>query len=178
MWRCHLWSYCPSYCKNPFNLGRIIKSVRAGDGIAGRGPMYGIPTLRVDGGDVRAVYNAVVAARRRALGLSVSGSDQSTPSSPGPVLLECMSYRSGHHSTSDDSTRYDMPVLHSTPYAFGARRAFSCKVDNNRKQAVWQKDASGAFASSATVRGLGVRPCVDLGVRLPDARCVSRMHSC
>ncbi|GIL73474.1 hypothetical protein Vretimale_17694 [Volvox reticuliferus] len=92
-----------------------------GDGIAGRGPMYGIPTLRVDGGDVRAVYNAVVAARARALGMPFNrGAVTSTPgtsggnlgigsetsSGPGPVLLECMSYRSGHHSTSDDSTRY------------------------------------------------------------------------
>lgn len=66
-----------------------------GDGIAGRGPGYGIPSVRVDGGDVRAVYNAVREARARAL----SGQG-------GPVLLECMSYRSGHHSTSDDSTRY------------------------------------------------------------------------
>ena len=31
----------------------------AGDGIAARGPMYGMPAVRVDGGDVRAVYNAV-----------------------------------------------------------------------------------------------------------------------
>ncbi|GLC56792.1 hypothetical protein PLESTB_001149300 [Pleodorina starrii] len=83
-----------------------------GDGIAGRGPMYGIPTIRVDGGDVRAVYNAVVAARARALGLG-SGSGSGSPEgssggggAPGPVLIECMSYRCGHHSTSDDSTRY------------------------------------------------------------------------
>jgi hypothetical protein len=39
----------------------------AGDGIAGRGPGYGIATLRVDGGDARAVYNATAEARRIAL---------------------------------------------------------------------------------------------------------------
>lgn len=39
----------------------------AGDGIAGRGPAYGIPSVRVDGGDVRAVYNATAAARDIAL---------------------------------------------------------------------------------------------------------------
>ncbi|KAG2491597.1 hypothetical protein HYH03_010163 [Edaphochlamys debaryana] len=94
-----------------------------GDGIAARGPMYGMPAIRVDGGDVRAVYNAVQEARRRALALpppappaasaaSASPGDAAaaaaaaTPSAPGPVLIECMSYRSGHHSTSDDSTRY------------------------------------------------------------------------
>eukprot|EP00195_Chlamydomonas_chlamydogama_P008912 CAMPEP_0202899442 /NCGR_PEP_ID=MMETSP1392-20130828/7669_1 /ASSEMBLY_ACC=CAM_ASM_000868 /TAXON_ID=225041 /ORGANISM="Chlamydomonas chlamydogama, Strain SAG 11-48b" /LENGTH=364 /DNA_ID=CAMNT_0049585617 /DNA_START=182 /DNA_END=1276 /DNA_ORIENTATION=+ len=65
-----------------------------GDGIAGRGPMYGISAIRVDGGDVRAVYNAVREARR----IAVEGCR--------PVLVEAMSYRSGHHSTSDDSSRY------------------------------------------------------------------------
>ena len=65
-----------------------------GDGIAGRGPSYGIATLRVDGGDARAVYKATAEARKLALEHSA------------PVLLEAMSYRTGHHSTSDDSSRY------------------------------------------------------------------------
>jgi 2-oxoisovalerate dehydrogenase E1 component alpha subunit len=66
----------------------------AGDGVAGRGPAYGVPAVRVDGGDARAVYNAVGAARQLALERG------------GPVLIEAMSYRAGHHSTSDDSSRY------------------------------------------------------------------------
>ncbi|CAL5223012.1 g5463 [Coccomyxa viridis] len=65
-----------------------------GDGIAGRGPSYGIPSIRVDGGDAQAVYNATLEAREIALEHS------------SPVLIEAMSYRSGHHSTSDDSSRY------------------------------------------------------------------------
>ncbi|PRW51143.1 2-oxoisovalerate dehydrogenase subunit alpha mitochondrial-like [Chlorella sorokiniana] len=65
-----------------------------GDGIAGRGPGYGIASLRVDGGDARAVYCATKEARR------VATEQQA------PVLIEAMSYRSGHHSTSDDSSRY------------------------------------------------------------------------
>lgn len=65
-----------------------------GDGIAGRGPSYGIATVRVDGGDARAMYNATAEARRIALERSA------------PVLIEAMSYRAGHHSTSDDSSRY------------------------------------------------------------------------
>jgi hypothetical protein len=39
----------------------------AGDGIAGRGPGYGMASLRVDGGDARAVYNATAAARKIAV---------------------------------------------------------------------------------------------------------------
>lgn len=65
-----------------------------GDGIAARGPSYGIPTVRVDGGDALAVHEATKEARHVAL------------SRGAPVLLEAMSYRSGHHSTSDDSSRY------------------------------------------------------------------------
>lgn len=65
-----------------------------GDGIAARGPSYGVPTLRFDGGDAVACYNAAAEARAAALARR------------GPVLLEAMSYRAGHHSTSDDSSRY------------------------------------------------------------------------
>lgn len=65
-----------------------------GDGIACRGPAYGIPAIRVDGGDARAMYCATKEARRIAL------------ANDCPVLIEAMSYRSGHHSTSDDSSRY------------------------------------------------------------------------
>lgn len=65
-----------------------------GDGIAGRCLGYGIPVLRVDGNDVLAVYNSVQAARKLTL------------SSNRPVLIEAMTYRVGHHSTSDDSSAY------------------------------------------------------------------------
>eukprot|EP00698_Gefionella_okellyi_P005893 TRINITY_DN15326_c0_g1_i1.p1 TRINITY_DN15326_c0_g1~~TRINITY_DN15326_c0_g1_i1.p1 ORF type:complete len:427 (+),score=88.05 TRINITY_DN15326_c0_g1_i1:36-1316(+) len=64
-----------------------------GDGIAVRGPSYGIDTIRVDGNDIFAVQNATAKARE----LTMTGR---------PTLLELMSYRRGHHSTSDDSTRY------------------------------------------------------------------------
>ena len=66
-----------------------------GDGIAGRGVALGMHTIRVDGSDVLAVYAATKAAR--ALALSGGGR---------PVLVEAMTYRESHHSTSDDSTRY------------------------------------------------------------------------
>ncbi|KAJ3573172.1 hypothetical protein NP233_g2597 [Leucocoprinus birnbaumii] len=65
-----------------------------GDGIAARGPGYGIDTIRVDGNDILAVLNAVKEARRRTL-------EQGRA-----VLVEAMSYRVGHHSTSDDSFAY------------------------------------------------------------------------
>lgn len=65
-----------------------------GDGIAGRGIGYGIDTIRVDGNDIWAIYNVTKHARELAIKESK------------PVLIEAMTYRIGHHSTSDDSTKY------------------------------------------------------------------------
>ncbi len=65
-----------------------------GDGIAIRGPAYGMSTIRVDGNDVFAVYNATRQAREICI------------REMRPVLIEAMTYRIGHHSTSDDSSAY------------------------------------------------------------------------
>ncbi|KAE9446510.1 hypothetical protein C3L33_21583, partial [Rhododendron williamsianum] len=64
------------------------------DGIVVKGQAYGIRSIRVDGNDALAVYNATRAAREMAI------------SEQRPVLIEALTYRVGHHSTSDDSTKY------------------------------------------------------------------------
>ncbi|KFH46126.1 2-oxoisovalerate dehydrogenase subunit alpha-like protein [Hapsidospora chrysogenum ATCC 11550] len=66
-----------------------------GDGIASRGIGYGIDTIRIDGNDIWAVREAV--KRARELALEDGGK---------PVLIEAMTYRVSHHSTSDDSFAY------------------------------------------------------------------------
>ena len=66
----------------------------AGDGILPRGIAYGMPSVRIDGNDTLAVVQATREARR-----IIQEEDT-------PVLIEAMTYRVGHHSTSDDSTRY------------------------------------------------------------------------
>lgn len=65
-----------------------------GDGIAPRGVAYGMKTIRVDGNDIFAVYQATQLARK----LAVEDNE--------PVLIEGMSYRMAGHSTSDDPTGY------------------------------------------------------------------------
>jgi len=65
-----------------------------GDGIAVRGVAYGIPTVRVDGNDLLAVYRATQEARKV---ITEEGR---------PALIEFISYRRGDHSTSDFSERY------------------------------------------------------------------------
>jgi len=69
-----------------------------GDGIASRGIGYGIETIRVDGNDIMAVYAVTQAAREIAL------------KQQKPILVEAMSYRVSHHSTSDDSFAYRAKV--------------------------------------------------------------------
>jgi 2-oxoisovalerate dehydrogenase E1 component alpha subunit len=61
---------------------------------AAPGPGYGMETIRVDGNDVLAVLHATREARRRCV------------ANGRGVLIEAMTYRVGHHSTSDDSFAY------------------------------------------------------------------------
>ncbi|KAM3960070.1 branched chain keto acid dehydrogenase E1 subunit alpha [Aphomia sociella] len=88
---------CPviMFCRNNgYAISTPTHEQYRGDGIASRGPALGLNTLRVDGTDTLAVYNAVAKARELVIGTNK------------PVLIEAMSYRVGHHSTSDDSTAY------------------------------------------------------------------------
>ncbi|KAI0204552.1 dehydrogenase E1 component [Astrocystis sublimbata] len=66
-----------------------------GDGIASRGVGYGIDTIRVDGNDIWAVREVTKKAR-----------DMALQDGGKPILIEAMSYRVSHHSTSDDSFAY------------------------------------------------------------------------
>lgn len=70
-----------------------------GDGIASRGIGYGIDTIRVDGNDVLAVREVTKKAREMCL-----------ENGGKPVMIEAMSYRVSHHSTSDDSFAYRAKV--------------------------------------------------------------------
>ncbi|KAI9230519.1 MAG: 2-oxoisovalerate dehydrogenase alpha subunit [Piptocephalis tieghemiana] len=93
---------CPTifYCRNNgFAISTPSTEQYVGDGIASRGIGYGIETIRVDGNDVWAVRYATEQARKMALGEGGKGS-------PRPVLIEALTYRVGHHSTSDDSSAY------------------------------------------------------------------------
>jgi len=62
--------------------------------IAQKAVAYGIRGERVDGNDLLAVHGAARRARERAA------------SGEGPTLLECVTYRLGGHSTSDDPRAY------------------------------------------------------------------------
>ncbi|KAE8750384.1 hypothetical protein FOCC_FOCC002943 [Frankliniella occidentalis] len=88
---------CPVvfFCRNNgFAISTPTHEQYRGDAVAGRGPAFGITAVRVDGNDVFAVYNATKAACNLAI------------QENKPVIIEAMTYRVGHHSTSDDSSAY------------------------------------------------------------------------
>eukprot|EP01135_Chromosphaera_perkinsii_P006601 Nk52_evm3s554 gene=Nk52_evmTU3s554 len=88
---------CPVifFCRNNgYAISTPTHEQYRGDGIASRGSGYGMATIRVDGNDMFGVYNAVKSAKKMAL------------EENRPVLIEAMTYRIGHHSTSDDSSAY------------------------------------------------------------------------
>ena len=77
-----------------FAISTPIDEQYSGDGIAARGVAYGIPTIRVDGNDIFAVYLATRTARELILG------------EQGPALIEAITYRVADHSTSDCAQLY------------------------------------------------------------------------
>ncbi|KAL3874993.1 hypothetical protein ACJMK2_037936 [Sinanodonta woodiana] len=88
---------CPVifFCRNNgYAISTPTRDQYRGDGIASRGIGYGMVTARVDGNDVFAVYKVTKAAREICV------------QENRPVLIEAMTYRIGHHSTSDDSSAY------------------------------------------------------------------------
>jgi 2-oxoisovalerate dehydrogenase E1 component alpha subunit len=83
------------FCRNNgYAISTPVQDQFRGDGIVSRAAGYGMRSIRVDGNDALAVHQATAEARKVAIDLN------------RPVLIEAMTYRRGHHSTSDDSTRY------------------------------------------------------------------------
>ncbi len=86
---------CVMICQNN-HWAISVPSARqsASETFAIKGRAYGVPSVRIDGNDVLAVIASVKAAADRAR------------SGGGPTFIECLTYRIGAHSTSDDPTRY------------------------------------------------------------------------
>ncbi|MFO0756568.1 MAG: thiamine pyrophosphate-dependent dehydrogenase E1 component subunit alpha [Byssovorax sp.] len=62
--------------------------------LAIKGRAFGVPSIRVDGNDLLAMYTTIRGAVDRAR------------SGGGPTFIEALTYRIGAHSTSDDPSRY------------------------------------------------------------------------
>jgi pyruvate dehydrogenase E1 component alpha subunit/2-oxoisovalerate dehydrogenase E1 component alpha subunit len=91
LWRAPVVFVCQN---NGYAISVPSSRQTASDGFAIKARAYGFDGETVDGNDALAVFSAVGAAVARAR------------RGQGPTLLECLTYRVGPHSTSDDPTRY------------------------------------------------------------------------
>jgi pyruvate dehydrogenase E1 component alpha subunit len=86
---------CVIICQNnQWSISVPVARQTASATLAIKGRAYGVPSVRVDGNDLLAVYAVVRDAAQRAR------------SGEGPTFIEALTYRIGAHSTSDDPTRY------------------------------------------------------------------------
>ncbi|KAL0556448.1 hypothetical protein IC582_004962 [Cucumis melo] len=79
---------------NGWAISTSIEEQFRSDGVVVKGQGYGVRSIRIDGNDALAVYTAVHKARSMAIREKM------------PILIEALTYRVGHHSTSDDSSKY------------------------------------------------------------------------
>jgi pyruvate dehydrogenase E1 component alpha subunit/2-oxoisovalerate dehydrogenase E1 component alpha subunit len=79
---------------NQWAISVPVAKQTASKTLAAKAAAYGMPGLRVDGNDVLACYVAAKAAVDRAR------------RGEGPTFVECLTYRLGGHSSSDDPTKY------------------------------------------------------------------------
>ncbi|KAA3677978.1 2-oxoisovalerate dehydrogenase E1 component alpha subunit [Paragonimus westermani] len=131
---------------NGYAISTPVHEQYRGDGIVARASALGMVGIRVDGNDLFAMYNATKAARQ----LCVSENR--------PVLIEAMTYRVGHHSTSDDSSAYrsidevsywdkkDNPILRLRNYLF--RQGWLNEESEKQLRTDCRKQVMGIFAQS------------------------------
>jgi pyruvate dehydrogenase E1 component alpha subunit len=83
------------FCNNnQWAISTPLSSQTRAEALADKAAGYGIPGLRVDGGDVLAVYEATREAVERAR------------AGDGPTFIEAVTYRTAPHATADDPRAY------------------------------------------------------------------------
>src|SRR5437660_4828823 len=83
------------FCNNnQWAISTPLEAQTAAETLADKAVGYGIPGVRVDGGDVLAVYEATREAVERARG------------GGGPSFIEAVTYRAAPHATADDPRAY------------------------------------------------------------------------
>jgi len=83
------------FCNNNgWAISTPVEAQTRAESLAAKAAGYGMPGVRVDGGDVLAVYEATRDAVERARG------------GGGPTFIEAVSYRAAPHATADDPRAY------------------------------------------------------------------------
>lgn len=83
------------FCNNnQWAISTPVSAQTAAETLADKAVGYGMPSVRVDGGDVLAVYEATRTAVERAR------------AGEGPTFIEAVTYRTAPHATADDQSAY------------------------------------------------------------------------
>lgn len=125
---------CPVifFCRNNgYAISTPVHEQYRGDGIASRAVGYGMDVIRVDGNDTLGVYVAMQRARESAITHS------------RPVLVEALTYRVSHHSTSDDASAYRDDSEVGTYRADSAIERFSAYIT---KKGLWSPEQEKSLA--------------------------------
>src|SRR4029079_2750959 len=86
------------FCNNnQWAISTPLEAQTAAETLADKAVGYGIPGVRVDGGDVLAVYEAT----RESVSRARAGE--------GPTFIEAVTYRAAPHATADDPSVYIYP---------------------------------------------------------------------
>jgi pyruvate dehydrogenase E1 component alpha subunit len=99
---------------NGWAISTPVSSQTAAESLSDKAAGYGIPAVRVDGGDVLAVYRATRTAIERAR------------AGAGPTFVEAVTYRMAPHATADE------PSLYLDPERVAAEREHECLVRYER----------------------------------------------
>jgi pyruvate dehydrogenase E1 component alpha subunit len=87
------------FCNNnQWAISTPVEAQTRAETLADKAAGYGIPAIRIDGGDVLAVFEATREALERAR------------AGDGPTFIEAVTYRVGPHATADDPSAYIDPV--------------------------------------------------------------------
>jgi pyruvate dehydrogenase E1 component alpha subunit len=83
---------------NQWAISTPLSTQTASRTIAIKGLAFGVPSLRVDGNDVLALY------------ATIKGSVDQARAGNGPTFIEALTYRMGPHGATDDPSRYRDPA--------------------------------------------------------------------
>jgi len=122
--------------------------------IADKAIGYGMPGVAVDGNDVLAVYAATSEAVERAR------------KGGGPTLIECVTFRMGPHSSSDDPTRYRDSKLYDAwlkrdPILRFRQYLESKKLWDDKKQTELEKELKALLAEAVEKAEKEPVPAID-----------------
>jgi len=150
LWRAPVVFVCQN---NGYAISVPAARQTAAQGFAIKARAYGFGGETVDGNDALVVHDAVWRAVDRAR------------AGQGPTLIECLTYRQGPHSTSDDPTRYRpageaLRWLERDPIAVMRRRLVALGVHDEALEARWLREVDEELDGAIAIAEAAPRPAL------------------